>query len=401
METTVMSSSATDLLNIESMLSDEERMIRDAVREWVDERAQPIFGKHFEDGTFPLHLTPELAELGVFGAHLHGYGCAGVSNVVYGLICQELERCDSGLRSFVSVQGSLCMFPIYTYGSEAQKQKYLPKMAKGELIGCFGLTEPDAGSNPGGMRTTATLDGDEYVLNGAKMWITNGTIADVAIVWAKTPHDGQIRGFLVEKGTPGFTAPEIEHKFSLRASITSELIFDDCRIPKDNLLPLTGGIKSPLSCLTEARFGITFGVIGAAMSCYESTLNYTLNRPVAGGPIARFQLVQSALVDMVNEITKGQLMALQLGRMKDAGKDAGNGRGFKPAMVSLVKMNNCKVALDIARSARDLHGANGISNEYPIIRHMLNLESVITYEGTHNIHKMIVGREITGENALF
>jgi glutaryl-CoA dehydrogenase len=334
-----------------------------------------------------MHLIPEIGEMGLLGMNLHGYGCAGMSNVAYGIACQELERGDSGLRSFVSVQGSLCMFPIWKFGSEEQKQKYLPEMASGRLIGCFGLTEPDFGSNPGGMITKAVDDGDSYVLNGAKMWITNGTLAGVAIVWAKL--DGVIRGFLVEKGDAGFSAPEMHGKHSLKASVTSELVFQDVRIPKDRILPGVKGLKGPLSCLTNARFGISWGALGAAMACYFSAKEYAISRIQYGKPIASFQLVQNKLAWMLREITKGQLLALHVGRMKDDGT-------MIPEQVSLAKMNNVDIALQIARTARDIHGANGILDEYPIMRHMANLESVYTYEGTHDIHNLILGRWITG-----
>ncbi len=376
-----------DFYNINAMLTEEERAVQSLVRDWVEDKCIPIIEKHCKEGTFPMHLIPEIGEMGLLGMNLHGYGCAGMSNVAYGIACQELERGDSGLRSFVSVQGSLCMFPIWKFGSEKQKQKYLPEMASGRLIGCFGLTEPDFGSNPGGMITKAVDDGDSYVLNGAKMWITNGTLAGVAIVWAKL--DGVIRGFLVEKGDAGFSAPEMHGKHSLKASVTSELVFQDVRIPKDRILPGVKGLKGPLSCLTNARYGISWGALGAAMACYFSAKEYAISRIQYGKPIASFQLVQNKLAWMLREITKGQLLALHVGRMKDDGT-------MIPEQVSLAKMNNVDIALQIARTARDIHGANGILDEYPIMRHMANLESVYTYEGTHDIHNLILGRWITG-----
>jgi glutaryl-CoA dehydrogenase len=376
-----------DFYNINALLTEEERAVQSLVRDWVEDKCIPIIEKHCKEGTFPMHLIPEIGEMGLLGMNLHGYGCAGMSNVAYGIACQELERGDSGLRSFVSVQGSLCMFPIWKFGSEEQKQKYLPEMASGRLIGCFGLTEPDFGSNPGGMITKAVDDGDSYVLNGAKMWITNGTLAGVAIVWAKL--DGVIRGFLVEKGDAGFSAPEMHGKHSLKASVTSELVFQDVRIPKDRILPGVKGLKGPLSCLTNARFGISWGALGAAMACYFSAKEYAISRIQYGKPIASFQLVQNKLAWMLREITKGQLLALHVGRMKDDGT-------MVPEQVSLAKMNNVDIALQIARTARDIHGANGILDEYPIMRHMANLESVYTYEGTHDIHNLILGRWITG-----
>ena len=350
-----------DFYNIEQHLTEEEIMVRDLVREWVDEKVLPIIEDYYTKGRFPMELISEIGAMGLFGCNLKGYECAGMSNVAYGLICQELERGDSAIRSCVSVQGSLSMYPIHAFGSEEQKQKYLPGMAKGELIGCFGLTEPDHGSDPSSMETKAVEDGDSYVLNGAKMWITNGTVADLAIVWAKL--DGKIRGFIVEKSDSGFTAPEMKGKHSLRASITSELVFQDCRIPKDRILPDVQGLKGPLSCLTQARFGIVWGSLGAAMGCYHSSVDYSKSRIMFEKPIASFQLVQNKLAWMLREITKGQLLAYHLGRAKDEGK-------AKPEMVSLGKMNNVDIALQIARTSRDIHGANGILNEYPIMRHM-------------------------------
>ncbi len=383
--------SATDLYNIDHLLSEEERLVRDTVRKFVRERVLPIIGEHFEAGTFPKELIPALAELGLLGMHLQGYGCAGMSAVCYGLACQELEAGDSGLRSFVSVQGSLAMFPIYAFGSEEQKQRWLPRMARGEAIGCFGLTEPDFGSDPAGMRTSARRDGDCYVLNGTKMWITNGSIADVAVVWARA-EDG-IRGFLVERGTPGFTASDIHQKLSLRASVTSELHFEDCRVPSENMLPNVRGMRGPLSCLDEARYGITWGANGAARACYEVALDYAKTRVQFQRPIGGFQLVQRKLAIIATELVKAQLLALQLGRLKDEGL-------LHPVQISLAKRNNVREALNTAREARSVLGANGITLEYPISRHMNNLESVFTYEGTDDIHTLIIGQAITGLNAF-
>ncbi|MSQ03109.1 MAG: acyl-CoA dehydrogenase [Myxococcales bacterium] len=380
-----------DLYNLDSLLSDDEKAVRQAVRGWVDDNVIPIIEGHCRAGTFPRPLVRQMGEMGLLGVNLHGYGCAGMSNVAYGLVCQELERGDSGIRSFASVQGSLVMFPIWKHGSEEQKLAYLPKLATGEFIGCFGLTEPDFGSNPGGMITRAVDDGDSYVLNGAKMWITNGTIADVAVVWAKL--DGVIRGFIVEKGDPGFSAPEMHGKHSLKASVTSELVFSDCRIPKHRILGHVTGLKGPFSCLNNARYGIAWGALGAAMACFHSAREYSLSRIQFGKPIASFQLVQNKLAWMLREITKGQLLALQLGRLKDNGT-------MIPEQVSLAKMNNVDIALEIARVARDIHGANGILDEYPVMRHMANLESVKTYEGTHDVHNLILGRWITGIQAF-
>ena len=382
---------ATDLYNIDHLLSEEERMVRDTVRKFVNERVQPIIGDHFEAGTFPRELIPEIAGLGLLGMHLEGYGCAGLSAVCYGLACQELEAGDSGLRSFVSVQGSLAMFPIHKYGSEEQKQRWLPRMARGEAIGCFGLTEPDSGSDPGSMRTTARRDGDSYILNGTKMWITNGGIADIAVVWAKT--DEGIRGLLVERGTPGFSTSDVHHKLSLRASITSELHFEDCRVPADNMLPGVRGLRGPLSCLDEARYGIAWGSVGAARACYEVALDYAKTRVQFDRPIASFQLVQEKLVIMATELVKAQLLALQLGRLKDEGL-------VHPVQISVAKRNNVREALRTAREARSVLGANGITLEYPISRHSNNLESVYTYEGTDDIHTLIIGQAITGQNAF-
>jgi glutaryl-CoA dehydrogenase len=390
-ERQVQMPSATDLYNIDRLLSEEERMVRDTVRKFVQERVLPIIGEHFEAGTFPRELIPAIADLGLLGMHLEGYGCAGLSSVCYGLACQELEAGDSGLRSFVSVQGSLAMFPIFAFGSEEQKQHWLPRMARGEVIGCFGLTEPDSGSDPGSMRTMARRDGNTYVLNGTKMWITNGGMADVAVVWARS-EDG-IRGFLVERGTPGFTTSDIHHKLSLRASITSELHFEDCRVPAENMLPDIRGLRGPLSCLNEARFGIAWGATGAARACYEAALDYAKTRVQFDRPIARFQLVQEKLAIMATELVKAQLLALQLGRLKDEGI-------MHPVQISIAKRNNVREALRTAREARSVLGANGITLEYPVSRHSNNLESVYTYEGTDDIHTLIIGQAITGENAF-
>ncbi len=381
-----------DFYQVEAAYGEEELMIRDTVRRFVDQEVIPIIAGHFEAGTFPLDLVPRLAEMGVFGATLPpDYGCAGLSPLAYGLIMQELERGDSGLRSFVSVQGTLAMYPIYAFGSEEQRRRWLPEMAAARKIGCFGLTEPDHGSDPAGMTTTAVETDGGYRLNGSKMWITNGSIADVAVVWAKL--GGVIRGFLVEKGTPGYRTVEQKHKLSLRASITSELYFSDCEIPKENLLPGVAGLKGPLMTLTQARFGIAFGVVGAAMGCYETALNYTRGRKQFGRPIAGFQIQQTRLAEMVTEITKAQLLCLQLARLKERGEAT-------PVQVSLAKRNNCFWALEIARMAREMMGANGISLEYPVMRHMCNLETVKTYEGTHDIHTLAIGREVTGLSAF-
>jgi glutaryl-CoA dehydrogenase len=377
-----------DYFNLDSLLSEEELLARNTVREFVDENVIPIIEKHYRAGSFPRELVAKMADLGLFGSTLPAkYGCAEMNNVAYGLVMQELERGDSAIRSFASVQSSLVMYPIFEFGSEKQKDFWLPKLASGKAIGCFGLTEPDFGSNPGGMITRAEQKNGGFVLNGAKMWITNGTIADVAVVWAKL--DGQIKGFLVEKGTKGYSAPEMTGKHSLRASVTSELVFQDCFIPEENILPKSGGLKSPLMCLSQARYGIAWGAIGSAMACYESALNYSKSRIQFDKPIASFQLIQEKLVYMVTEITKAQLMCLQLGRLKDAGK-------AKFTHISMAKRNNVYHALEIARIARDIHGANGILDEYPVMRHMANLESVKTYEGTHDIHTLIIGEDITG-----
>jgi glutaryl-CoA dehydrogenase len=380
-----------DLFGVRAALSEEERLVQDSVARLVDAEVLPVIQKAFEEHRFPRQLVPKLAELGLLGSSLQGYDCAGLNAVCYGLICQELERGDSGIRSFVSVQSSLCMYPIWAFGSEEQKQSYLPRMARGELIGCFGLTEPQGGSDPANMKTHAKKRGADWVLNGSKMWITNGAIADVALVWAMTPEG--IRGFLVEKGTPGFSAPEIEHKFSLRASITSALFLDNVVVPAERVLPGVVGLKGPLSCLTQARYGIAWGVIGAAQACLKQLLEYTQSRMLFGRPLAQNQMIQVRLAEMARRITTAQLLALQLGRMKDAGT-------MQPAHVSLAKWNNCRMALDVARDCRDMLGGAGISAEFAPIRHMLNLESVITYEGTETIHQLTIGRELTGFNAF-
>src|SRR3989440_3105277 len=390
-ERQVQTPPATDLYNIEYLLSEEERMVRDTVRKFVQDRVLPIIGEHFEAGTFPRELIPTIAELGLLGMHIEGYGCAGLSAVCYGLACQELEAGDSGLRSFVSVQGSLAMFPIWAYGSEEQKQRWLPRMAQGEVIGCFGLTEPDSGSDPSSMSTSARRDGGSFVLNGTKMWITNGGIADLAVVWART--DEGVRGFIVPKGIRGFATHDIHRKLSLRASVTSELVFEDCRLPADAVLPGVQGMRGPLSCLNEARYGIIWGAMGAARACYESALEDAKTRVQFGKPIAGFQLTQRKLVDMLLEVNKGTLLALHLGRMKDDGRLA-------PQQVSLGKLNNVREALAITREARTILGANGITLEYPVIRHMNNLESVLTYEGTSEVHTLVLGQALTGQDAF-
>jgi glutaryl-CoA dehydrogenase len=383
----------TDFYNISTLLSDEEKLAQRTVRSFVEEKVKPIIADCFEQAKFPLELVPQIAELGLFGVTLpEKYGCAGANSVVYGLTTQELEAGDSGLRSFISVQSSLCMYPIFAFGSEEQRMKWLPKMAAGEAIGCFGLTEANSGSNPASMKTRAKKVADGWLLNGSKAWITNGTLADIAIVWAKTDDD-TIRGFLVEKGTPGFTAPELHHKMSLRASVTSELFFQDCLIPEENLLPDSKGLKSPLMCLTQARYGIAWGAIGAALDCFTTALNYAKQRVQFDRPIAGFQLTQKKFTDMATEITKAQLLCLRLGRMKDEGT-------MDPLHVSMAKMNNCAMALEVARSARGILGGNGIMAEYPIMRHMANLESVYTYEGTNEVHLLAIGRHLTGLDAF-
>ncbi len=377
-----------DYYNIESLLNEDEIMVRDSVREYVDEEVLPIIEKNYRDGIHPAHLVPKLGEMGLFGITLpQKYGCPEMNNVAYGLAMQELERGDSGLRSFVSVQSALVMYPIYTFGSEVQKDFWLPKLATGEKIGCFGLTEPDYGSNPGGLITRAEKVDGGYIINGAKMWITNGTIADVAVVWAKM--DGIVHGFLVEKGMKGYEAPEMHGKHSLRASVTSELIFQDVFVPEGNIFPNTSGLKSALMCLTQARYGIAWGVVGSMMACYDSALEYAKSRIQFSKPIAAYQLTQEKLVYMITEITKSQLLNLQMGRLKDKGQ-------CKHTHVSMAKRNNCEKALDIARVAREILGANGILDEYPVMRHANNLESVKTYEGTHEMHTLILGEDITG-----
>lgn len=380
-----------DFFDLSRHFSTEERAIQSNVRKFVDARVLPTIGQHFEDGTFPKDLIPEIAAMGLLGCNLQGYGCAGLSEIGYGLAMQELERGDAGIRSFASVQGSLVMYPIHAFGSEAQKERYLPKMARGEIIGCFGLTEPDFGSNPSGMLTNARDDGDSWVLNGTKRWITNGNVAQVALVWAKVGGpNGEVHGFLVPTDTKGFEARLIHRKMSLRASITSELILEDVRIPKDAILPGVKGMKGPLSCLTAARFGIAWGVIGSASACFDSALDYAKNRVQFGGkPIASHQLVQAKFAEMLTQITSAQLMALEASRLKEQKK-------LRPQHVSMIKRNNVKMALDTARTCRDILGGNGITLEYPIMRHMCNLETVFTYEGTHDIHTLILGQDVTG-----
>jgi len=380
-----------DLYDIRSELSEEECMVQDSVARMVDDKVLPVIQEAFEKHEFPRELIGEVAALGLLGSSIDGYDCAGLNAVSYGLICQELERGDSGLRSFVSVQSSLVMFPIHAYGSEEQKQRWLPAMARGEAIGCFGLTEPQGGSDPSNMKTHAKRDGDDWILNGSKMWITNGNLADAAVVWAMT--DEGVRGFIVEKDMPGFAAQEIENKFSLRASVTSALFFDNVRVPDTNVLPGVVGLKGPLSCLTQARYGITWGVIGAAQACLAEVLNYTEDRILFNRPLSNNQAIQLRLADMSRRITTSQLLSLRLGRMKDEGR-------MTPTQVSIAKWNNCRAAIDIARDARDMLGGAGISAEYVPVRHMLNLESVITYEGTETVHQLVVGKELTGVNAF-
>ena len=379
-----------DFYNVEQYFTDEEIMVRDLVRAWVDESVIPNIEEYNSKGIFPRHLIAEMGAMGLFGCYINEFGCAGLSHTTYGLICQELERADSAVRSCLSIQGSLSMLPIYLFGSEKQKKKYLPKMAKGEWISCFGLTEPDHGSDPTNMATKAISSENYYILNGAKMWITNGTIADLAIVWAKL--DGEIRGFIVEKNDNGFTAPEMKGKHSFKASITSELVFQDCKIPKDRILPNVTGMKGPLTCLSQARFGIVWGALGAAMCCYDASVKYAKSRIMFKKPIGSFQLVQNKLAWMLREITKGQLLAYHLGKAKDSDNATSE-------MISLGKVNNVDIAMKIARMARDIHGANGILNEYPVMRHMANLESV-SLQGTHDIHNLILGRWITGIEAF-
>ena len=384
-----------DFIDFDSLLSDEERLVRDSTRKFIEENLIPIIEQCNREGRFPRELVKPMAELGFFGASLKGYGCAGMSNVEYGLVMQELERGDSGVRSFVSVQSALVMYPIYAFGSDEQRQQWLPKLAKGEKLGCFGLTEPGFGSNPGGMRMRAVKQGNEYVLNGEKMWITSGSIADVAVIWAKSEeHGGKVRGFLVETNRPGFSAQDVHGKWSLRASVTSGLSLQDVRVPETNLLPKSDGLKSPLMCLNQARYGIAWGAIGAAMSCYDTALQYSLLRKqFRDQPIASHQLVQEKLAWMITEITKAQLLALQVGRLKDAEK-------VQHQHISMAKRNNVWMALESARLSRDILGANGIADDYPIMRHMMNLESVKTYEGTHDIHTLIIGSNVTGIDAF-
>jgi glutaryl-CoA dehydrogenase len=381
-----------DYLDVDGLLDDEERAIRDTVRRFVRERVLPEVGDWFERGVFPRELFGELAKLGLLGMHLEGYGLPGASSVAYGIVCRELEAGDAGVRSAVSVQGSLAMYAVWRWGSEEQKERWLPAMHAGEAIGCFGLTEPDAGSDPGSMRTHAGRDGSDWILNGTKMWITNGTIADMAVVWART-DEGAIRGFVVEKGTPGFSAPEIHKKISLRASVTSELVLEDVRVPADAVFPEVSTLRGPLSCLNEARYGIVWGAVGAARACFEAALDYARERIVFGKPISAYQLTQQKLAEMALELNRGSLVALHLGRMKDAGT-------LRPEHVSLGKLGNVRGALEVCRSARTVLGANGVTLEYPVIRHMNNLESVLTYEGTHEVHTLVVGQALTGENAF-
>ena len=376
-------------MSIDDLLSDEEKLVRDSVRSFVEDQVIPSIEDHYMKGTFPLELVKPMAELGYFGANLQGYGCAGLNSIAYGLIMQELERGDSGVRSFGSVQSALVMFPLFTFGSDEQKEKWLPQLQSGTAIGCFGLTEPDFGSNPAGMRTSARQDGNDYILNGTKAWITNGSIADIAIVWARCPDD-RIRGFLVEKGRDGFATKDYHNKHSLRASVTSELVFGNCRIPQSNLLSQTEGLKDALKCLNQARYGIAWGAVGSAMACYETARRWSLERKQFGDkPIASHQLIQNKLVNILTEITKAQLLAFRLGQLKDAGK-------VRFDQISMAKRNNVAMALDVARMSRDILGANGILSDYPVFRHLANLETVSTYEGTHDIHTLILGQSITG-----
>jgi glutaryl-CoA dehydrogenase len=382
-----------DFYNVDDLLTEEHILIRNSVRDWVKRELSPIIEEYAQKAEFPHHIIKGLGEIGAFGPQLPAeYGCGGMDYITYGLIMQELERCDSGIRSTASVQGSLVMYPIYKFGSEEQKRKYLPKLAKGELMGCFGLTEPDHGSNPSGMLTNFKDMGDHYLLNGAKMWISNSPFADIAVVWAKN-EEGKIKGIIVERGYEGFTTPETHGKWSLRASATGELVFDNVKVPKENLLPGVEGLKGPLTCLNSARYGISWGALGAAMDCYDSALRYSKQRVQFGRPIAGFQLQQKKLAEMITEITKAQLLCWRLGNLMNVGKAT-------PAQISMAKRNNVEIALDVAREARQIHGGMGITGEYPIMRHMMNLESVVTYEGTHDVHLLILGMEITGENAF-
>lgn len=380
-----------DIFNIKSLLSEEDLMVQDSIAKWVDDRVLPVIGPAFDKHEFPMDLIPEMADLGLFGSTIQGYDCAGLSYTSYGLICQELERGDSGLRSFASVQSSLCMFPIYAFGSEEQKDRWLPQMAKGEVIGCFGLTESHAGSDPASMKTNAKRDGDDWIINGSKMWITNGSIADIAVVWAQT--DEGIQGFILEKDMPGFDTELITRKMSLRASVTSALFFDDVRVPDSNRLPLVKGLKGPLSCLSNARYGISWGPIGSAQACLQEVLDYTEERVLFDRSLNCNQIIQQKLADMSRRITTAQLLALRLGQLKDADQ-------LQPTQISMAKWNNVRMAIDIARECRDMLGGAGITTEHVAIRHMLNLESVITYEGTETIHQLVVGRELTGKNAF-
>ena len=382
-----------DYFNVDDLLTDEHKIIRESIRDWVKQRMSPVINDYAQRSEFPEWVVKELGEIGAFGPNIPAeYGGGGMDEIAYGIIMQELERCDSGLRSTASVQGSLVMYPIWKFGSEEQREKYLPKLAKGELFGCFGLTEPDHGSNPGGMETKFTEDGDDVILNGAKTWISNSPLADVAIVWAKNP-EGKIQGLIVEKDMEGFSAPKIDNKWSLRASITGELVFDNVRVPKANILPGVVGLKGPLSCLSSARYGIAWGTIGAALDCYDTALRYSKERIQFGRPIAGFQLQQKKLAEMITEITKAQLLVWRCGSLKNEGKAS-------PAQISMCKRNNCMMALEVAREARQVLGGMGITGEYPIMRHLMNLETVITYEGTHDIHLLITGLDITGENAF-
>ncbi|MDP3212743.1 MAG: acyl-CoA dehydrogenase family protein [Deltaproteobacteria bacterium] len=378
---------SVDFYDLNDLLTEEERMVRDTVRAFVDAKILPTISHHYEAGTFPTELIPEFGRLGMLGSNLHGYGCPGMGDIAYGLVAQELERGDSGIRSFCSVQSSLVMWPIYTYGTEEQKNTWLPRLATGEAVGCFGLTEPDFGSNPGGMITRAERTATGFVLNGTKRWITNGNLADVAIIWAKL--DGVIRGFVVDTKTPGFTAQKIERKFSLRASVTSELILEDVHVPESAMFPDVKGLKGPLGCLTQARYGISWGAIGAAEACFDCAVDYAKNRVQFSRPIAGYQLVQAKFADMLTEITKAKLISWRLGKLKEAKK-------MTPGQVSLAKRNNVHMALETARKCRDILGGNGITYEYPIARHLMNLETVITYEGTHDIHTLVLGQEVTG-----
>lgn len=387
-----MAYTSLNYMEEDSLLTQDEIMIRDSVRELVENEVIPVLQEANRQETFPMHLIPKFADMGLLGSTIQGYGCAGLGHVAYGLTMMELERGDSGIRSFCSVQGALVMYPIYTYGSEEQKNKYLPQLAQGKMIGCFGLTEPDAGSNPGGMLTTAVKVPGGYKLNGNKMWITNGCISDVAVVWAKL--DNEVRGFIIDKGTKGFSTSTMKGKFSLRVSVTSELHMQDCIVPEENMLPKAAGLRAPLSCLTQARYGIAWGVLGAANACFDEALSYSKARTIFDGkPLSHYQLAQAKLAKMATEITKGKLLVIQAGRVKETGD-------LQPHQVSMIKGNNCRIALDVSREARDMLGANGIIDEYPVIRHMMNLETVNTYEGTEDIHRLVVGQALTGAAAF-